>query len=39
MRMRSLGPNEIHTPGIFVQRILAGGSYENRIERLEQQAA
>ena len=29
-----LGPNEIHTPGIFVQRILAGSPYEKRIERL-----
>ena len=29
-----LAPNEIHTPGIFVQRILAGSPYEKRIERL-----
>ena len=29
-----LDPNEIHTPGIFVQRILAGSPYEKRIERL-----
>jgi len=28
-----LDPNEIHTPGIFVQRILAGADYEKRIER------
>jgi 3-oxoacid CoA-transferase subunit A len=28
-----LDPNEIHTPGIFVQRILAGTDYEKRIER------
>jgi len=28
-----LDPNEIHTPGIFVQRILEGGGYEKRIER------
>jgi 3-oxoacid CoA-transferase subunit A len=34
-----LDPDEIHTPGIFVQRILAGGSYEKRIERLVEQAA
>jgi len=29
-----LDPNEVHTPGIFVQRILAGSPYEKRIERL-----
>jgi 3-oxoacid CoA-transferase subunit A len=29
-----LDPNNIHTPGIFVQRILAGSPYEKRIERL-----
>ena len=28
-----LDPNEIHTPGIFVQRILEGSGYEKRIER------
>lgn len=28
-----LDPDEIHTPGIFVQRILQGTSYEKRIER------
>jgi 3-oxoacid CoA-transferase subunit A len=27
-----LNPNEIHTPGIFVQRIFQGNSYEKRIE-------
>ncbi|TVQ77278.1 MAG: CoA transferase subunit A [Flavobacteriales bacterium] len=27
-----LDPNEIHTPGIFVQRIFQGNSYEKRIE-------
>jgi len=34
-----LDPDQIHTPGIFVQRILVGGSYEKRIERLVEQAA
>ena len=34
-----LDPDQIHTPGIFVQRILAGGTYEKRIERLVEQAA
>jgi 3-oxoacid CoA-transferase subunit A len=29
-----LDANEIHTPGIFVQRILEGAAYEKRIERL-----
>ena len=29
----SLDPNEIHTPGIFVQRILQGERYEKRIEQ------
>jgi 3-oxoacid CoA-transferase subunit A len=29
-----LDPNEIHTPGIFVQRILEGTGYEKRIERV-----
>jgi 3-oxoacid CoA-transferase subunit A len=28
-----LNPNEIHTPGIFVQRILKGEKYEKRIEQ------
>lgn len=28
-----LNPNDIHTPGIFVQRILQGTNYEKRIER------
>jgi 3-oxoacid CoA-transferase subunit A len=28
-----LDPNEVHTPGIFVQRILEGQGYEKRIER------
>jgi 3-oxoacid CoA-transferase subunit A len=28
-----LDPNNIHTPGIFVQRILQGADYEKRIER------
>ena len=29
-----LDPDQIHTPGIFVNRIIQGGSYEKRIERL-----
>jgi 3-oxoacid CoA-transferase subunit A len=29
-----LDPNEIHTPGIFVQRIFEGKNYEKRIEQL-----
>lgn len=28
-----LPPDQVHTPGIFVQRILQGASYEKRIER------
>jgi len=28
-----LDPNEIHTPGIFVQRIIQGDKYEKRIEQ------
>jgi len=28
-----LDPNQIHTPGIFVQRIFQGGKYEKRIEQ------
>ena len=29
----TLNPNEIHTPGIFVQRIFQGSDYEKRIEK------
>ena len=29
-----LHPNEIHTPGVFVQRIFQGSNYEKRIEQL-----
>jgi 3-oxoacid CoA-transferase subunit A len=29
-----LDPNQIHTPGIFVQKIFKGKDYEKRIERL-----
>jgi len=29
-----LNPNEIHTPGIFVQRIFQGVDYEKRIEQV-----
>jgi 3-oxoacid CoA-transferase subunit A len=28
-----LDPDQVHTPGIFVQRILEGSGYEKRIER------
>ena len=28
-----LNPNEIHTPGIYVQRIFEGKNYEKRIEQ------
>ena len=28
-----LDPNQIHTPGIFVQRIFQGKDYEKRIEQ------
>ncbi len=34
-----LDADQIHTPGIFVQRILQGHRYEKRIERLVEQAA
>ena len=30
----SLDPNQIHIPGIFVQRIFQGKNYEKRIEQL-----
>lgn len=30
----SLDPNQIHIPGIFVQRIFQGEKYEKRIEQL-----
>lgn len=30
----SLDPNQIHIPGIFIQRILQGAHYEKRIEQL-----
>lgn len=29
----SLDPNQIHTPGIFIQRIFQGSNYEKRIEQ------
>ena len=28
-----LDPNEIHIPGIFIQRIFQGAKYEKRIEQ------
>ena len=33
-----LDPDQIHTPGIFVNRIFKGASYEKRIERLTTRA-
>jgi 3-oxoacid CoA-transferase subunit A len=30
----ALDPNQIHIPGIFVQRIFQGEKYEKRIEQL-----
>ena len=29
----TLEPDQIHTPGVYVQRIFAGGAYEKRIEK------
>ena len=34
----SLDPDQIHTPGIYVQRIFAGANYEKRIEQRTVQA-
>lgn len=34
----ALDPNEIHTPGIFVQRVFKGESFEKRIEFVTEQA-
>lgn len=34
-----LKPDEIHTPGIYIQRIVKGTQYEKRIERLTVQVA
>ena len=36
--MGELKPDEIHTPGIYVQRIVKGQQYEKRIERITVQA-
>lgn len=33
VEMGELDPDEIHTPGIFVQRLIKGPSYEKRIEQ------
>jgi 3-oxoacid CoA-transferase subunit A len=33
VQLGELDPDEIHTPGIYVQRIVKGESYEKRIER------
>ncbi len=37
----SIDPDQVHTPGIFVHRIVQGGGYEKRIERrtLREQSA
>jgi 3-oxoacid CoA-transferase subunit A len=35
----ALDPDQIHTPGIFVQRILEGNGYAKRIERLVERTA
>lgn len=32
VELGALGPDEIHTPGIYVQRILEGNKYVKRIE-------
>lgn len=34
-----LNPDEIHTPGIYVQRVVKGAAYEKRIERRTVQSA
>ncbi|MDM5331742.1 CoA transferase subunit A [Ureibacillus composti] len=34
-----LNPDEIHTPGVYVQRVVLGQNYEKRIERLTLQRA
>jgi 3-oxoacid CoA-transferase subunit A len=34
-----LDPDQIHTPGIFVRRVVAGSAYEKRIERIVERAA
>ena len=31
--MGELDPDQIHTPGVFVQRIIKGPKYEKRIEQ------
>lgn len=31
----ALNPDEIHTPGVYVQFVVVGGKYEKRIERLK----
>jgi 3-oxoacid CoA-transferase subunit A len=33
VELGELDPNEIHTPGIFVNRIFQGKNYEKRIEQ------
>mgnify|MGYP003578906294 CR=1 FL=1 len=30
----SMDPDQVHTPGIFVNRVFVGNGYEKRIERL-----
>jgi 3-oxoacid CoA-transferase subunit A len=39
VQLGELDPDEIHTPGIYVQRIVKGEAYEKRIERRTVQSA
>jgi 3-oxoacid CoA-transferase subunit A len=34
-----LDPDHIHTPGVYVQRLLVGAPYEKRIEQLVERSA
>ena len=34
MEPGELKPDEIHLPGIYIQRIIKGGQYDKRIEKL-----
>jgi 3-oxoacid CoA-transferase subunit A len=34
-----LDPDQVHTPGVFVQRILVGDRFQKRIERLVERSA
>ncbi len=35
----TLDPAQIHTPGIFVQRIFEGKNYEKRVEKLTEKVS